>query len=195
MVLVSSYKYGTIEVMRGSFKTQKGFTLTEMLVVIAIISMLAAVVMTSITEARVNARDKTRISDLEQIKAAMHIYATTNGTYHIPGAGSGGQGWFSFKNGTSYPKSIAEELVVLGLLTTVMSDPLVPAGSFSAGTHRQYMNYFHSTGGATAGTCLFAQLENPSTEQRATMTKAPISSSLRTTLMNSYFMNYASCTQ
>jgi len=181
--------------MKSNLKTEQGFTLIELLVVIAIIGLLAAVVMASLNQARMNARDKVRMSDLEQAKAAMHIYATANGTYHIAGAGSGGQGWFSYKDSGSYPKSIAEELVVLKLLTTVLHDPLVPAGSASgSNSHRQYMNYFH-TAGATTGTCLFAQLENPNTEQTATMTDAPISASLRSTLMSSYSMNYATCTQ
>lgn len=179
--------------MNSKLRTIRGFTLIEILVVIAIIGVLIAVAMASFSQARSNSRDKTRMADIEQVKAAMQLYAAANGTFHIAGAGSGGQGWFAYENGGTYPQSLAEELVVLGILSNVIHDPLVPAGSASAGTHRQYMNYFHSDG-ARAGTCLFAQLENPTAEHVAAMDAAPISSSLRNTLRTSYFMNYATCT-
>lgn len=180
--------------MKKSIQFIRGFTLIEILVVVAIISLLSMVVFASFNEARKRARDSVRIADLEQAKAAMFIYAIANKTFRVAGAGSGGQGWFSYKNGTSYPKSIAEELVRLDLLTSVLSDPLVPAGSASANSHRQYMNYFFNPGGATKGTCLFAQLERPNAEQLATMEAAPIAASTRNALKKSYFMNYASCT-
>jgi prepilin-type N-terminal cleavage/methylation domain-containing protein len=172
----------------------RGFTLIELLVVIAIISLLTAVVLVSVDTARKNTRDKVRISDLEQAKAAMHIYAVTNQTYQIAGAGSNGQGWFAYE-GTNYPESIADELVDLGLMSVVLHDPLVPAGSSGSGTQRQYMNYF-KTGGATAGTCLFAHLENPNDGHadayEAALNSVP--SSLHSSLTNTYYMNYGTCT-
>ncbi len=176
-------------------RTNRGFTLIELLVVIAIISLLAAVVLMSVDQARKNTRDKVRASDLEQIKAAMHIYAVNNRTYQIAGAGANGEGWFAYENGSSYPESIADELVDLGLLTTVMHDPLVPAGSAGSGTQRQYMNYF-KTGGAPDGTCLFAHMENPNDSHADAYEAAlnSIPSSLHNSLTNSYYMNYGTCT-
>lgn len=178
-------------------KGYRGFTIVEILVVIAIISVLASVVMAALWKARVDARDKSRIVDLNQATVALRLYAEREGTYQVSGAGNSGtgQGWFSYQNGTSYPASIAETLFDEGLLPAEIHDPLVPAGQHrGAGGHRQYMNYF-VIGGATVGTCLFAQLEDPSAEEEATFSNAPISESLRSTLGSSYSMNYAACVQ
>lgn len=165
----------------------------EILVVIAIIGMLSMVVMVAMNQARANARDKSRISDLEQAKAALHIYAVTNGSYEVEGAGYNGQGWFAYQDGSSYPKSIAEELVTAGILTTVLHDPLVPAGTDVSEDYRQYTVYFHSPGGATRGVCLFAKLENPTEASIATVTNAPLDPSARSSI-DSHGMNYATCT-
>jgi prepilin-type N-terminal cleavage/methylation domain-containing protein len=49
----------------------KGFTLIELLVVISIISLLSAIVLTSLNSARARARDTKRITDLKQFQLAM----------------------------------------------------------------------------------------------------------------------------
>lgn len=176
--------------------TRGGFTLIELLVVIAIISILAAVVLASISEARKSARDKVRVSDLEQAKAALHIYAATNQTYLIPGSGcnGGGQGTFSINGVGCYALSTAQALVDEGLLTTVLHDPLVPANQGISNGHRPYMIYFHNPGGATKGVCLFAQMERPTAAHTAAINAAPIADTTRTALMTTYLMNYATCT-
>lgn len=56
----------------------RGFTLIELLMVIAIIGLLASVVLASVSQARMKARDAVRISDIHQIQNALEIYATDN---------------------------------------------------------------------------------------------------------------------
>lgn len=53
---------------------KKGFTLIELLVVLAIIGILAAMIIASLSGARARARDAQRKSDLRQIKSALEQY-------------------------------------------------------------------------------------------------------------------------
>lgn len=51
----------------------KGFTLIEMLVVVAIIGMLSAVVVVGLTGAREKARDSRRVADLREIQNQLEL--------------------------------------------------------------------------------------------------------------------------
>lgn len=62
-------------------KLQKGFTLIELLVVIAIIGILASVVLTSVQNARVGARESALKSALGQVRVSQEVYYDDNGTY------------------------------------------------------------------------------------------------------------------
>ena len=58
-----------------------GFTIVEMLVVITVIAILAAVVTVGYGSVQENARDQARISDLEQIRLALNLYKQDHGSY------------------------------------------------------------------------------------------------------------------
>ena len=60
-------------------KASKAFTLIELLVVISIISLLSSIVLASLSEARMKARDARRMSTLDQIQIALELYASENG--------------------------------------------------------------------------------------------------------------------
>lgn len=60
---------------------QRAFTLIELLVVIAIIGILASLVLVSLSGTRSKARDAVRKSDLSQIKRALELYNSDNGSY------------------------------------------------------------------------------------------------------------------
>ncbi len=62
---------------------RRGFTLIEMLVVVAIISILAGIVLTGVTGFQANARDTRRIADLAQVRNYLEIYFNKHG--HYPG--------------------------------------------------------------------------------------------------------------
>lgn len=57
---------------------QKGFTLIELMVVIAIIGLLSSIVLASLTEARSKARDSKRVSEMRNVEKALQIYALNN---------------------------------------------------------------------------------------------------------------------
>lgn len=83
-------------------KNASGFTLVEIIVVVAIIGILSLVAFASFDEARKKARDTERHSELEQIGAAVLVYGTANG---------------------EYPDSLSD-LETANLFTTVPEDPI-----------------------------------------------------------------------
>ena len=66
---------------------KKGFTLIEMLVVVAIIGVLASIIVPNFLSSQARARDAQRKSDLTQIGRALELYYQDYGTYPN---GSGG---------------------------------------------------------------------------------------------------------
>ena len=59
----------------------KGFTLIEMLIVIAIIGILAGIVLTGVRGFQATARDTRRIGDVRNIQPLEELYFTRNGNY------------------------------------------------------------------------------------------------------------------
>ncbi len=64
-------------------KKQKGFTLVELIVVIAIIGLLGSILMVSVGTIRVRTRDTKRAQDIRGIQQAVELYFATNGHYPI----------------------------------------------------------------------------------------------------------------
>lgn len=60
---------------------KKGFTLIEILIVVAIISILASVVLVGLGPTQRAGRDARRISDLRQIQTALELYFNKCGYY------------------------------------------------------------------------------------------------------------------
>ena len=60
---------------------KKGFTLIELMVVIAIIGILASIVLVSLNSARKKSRDARRLSDIKQLQLALEMYFDSNGHY------------------------------------------------------------------------------------------------------------------
>jgi prepilin-type N-terminal cleavage/methylation domain-containing protein len=62
----------------------KGFTLVELLVIIAIIGILATVIIVSLASARARARDASKISDLTTVSSALQLYYADKHVYPVP---------------------------------------------------------------------------------------------------------------
>lgn len=65
-------------------KKRKGFTLVELLIVIAIIALLATLVIVSLRSAQEKARDAKRVADVKQIQSAAELYYSDNNNYPAP---------------------------------------------------------------------------------------------------------------
>lgn len=66
---------------QNSYSYSNGFTLTEILVTVAIIGILAGVVTVSTTSAREKARDNKRKADIETIAGGLELYYAENKEY------------------------------------------------------------------------------------------------------------------
>lgn len=137
---------------------QKGFTLIEILVVIAIIGILASVVLAALNSARSKARDAQRKETLKQISRAAELYYNDNLAYPVT------TGWLSGWNPTSNPLAPAYIPIISaapapGLYQYWRKDFRNPAyPCLTTGTKEQYGFY--------------ALLENPTPEDTATMSDA-----------------------
>jgi len=60
---------------------KKGFTLVELLIVIAIIGVLSALLMANFIGVRQRARDAQRKADLRQIQSALELFRSDTGNY------------------------------------------------------------------------------------------------------------------
>lgn len=88
--------------MKNSFHSIRAFTLIELLVVISIIAVLSLVVFASFEETRQKSRDTARSSDIQQLAAALQVYAVANG---------------------AYPSSL-DDLVTADLMGSIPEDPI-----------------------------------------------------------------------
>ena len=60
---------------------KKGFTLVEIMIVVAIIALLAAIAIPNLLRARLNANDSAAKADLQALVTAIESYAAANGEY------------------------------------------------------------------------------------------------------------------
>lgn len=136
---------------------RKGFTIVELLIVIVIIAILAAITIVAYNGIQQRARDAQRKSDLAAIGKALQIHYVNNGDYIGTGSGcgsgGGGNGWFN-GNYTGYQR-VVDCLVGSGALSRPLADPSGMTACSSASGCRTYMKY--SCG---LGVFLYASLES-----------------------------------
>src|SRR2546425_480771 len=73
-------------------KSQAGFTLVELLVVVAVIGVISAIAMPNLLNALDKAKQKKSMSDMRTIGAAVEAYATDTAAYPVNVSG-----WTSLK--------------------------------------------------------------------------------------------------
>ena len=91
-------------------KSVRGFTIVELLIVIVVIAILAAITIVAYNGIQSRARDTQRASDISVFLKALENYRTINGVYPnaTPTAGDGG--WESSYTDVSNPANFMEYL-------------------------------------------------------------------------------------
>lgn len=168
---------------------QSGFTIVELLIVIVVIAILAAITIVAYNGIQSRARDTDRKADISALAKALNLYNVDNGNYAETGSGCGsagnGVGYVAYDyDGAGTDKSILQCLIDGKYLPATIADPtgVVTCGSLGTACHT-YLKA-NCTTGSYPGTYLYANLET--LPQTATDTDATCQTSWDT----SYGMNY-----
>ena len=118
-------------IVRGGDKN--GFTLVELLIVIAILALIAGVTIVLVINSLKDSRDSTRIQEVEAIAEALNYYALDNGSFPCEADGYNGM------------------IGVGGTIDTLLEDymPSVPADPTHDGS--DYFYYFDAYHGCNGG--------------------------------------------
>lgn len=106
--------------MKPWAQKQKGFTLVELIIVIAVVSILAAITIVGYSGVQQKARDAARTESIMQIQKALDFYNAKYGRFPQATANPGLGGW---EMSTDAEGSFMEYLVDAGLMTRVPLDP------------------------------------------------------------------------
>ena len=142
--------------MLRSKDKQSGFTIVELLIVIVIIGILAAITIVAYGGIQQRARDAQRQSDLAHMAEAMLMYnQDTSDWVSVGGGDATGNGWF---NGGS--PTVLKTLQDAGyLLGSNISDPKCGASGFVSGSCSGYLKATCSGSGSTR-VYFYAHLES-----------------------------------
>lgn len=102
----------------------KGFTIVELLIVIVVIGVLAAITIVAFNGVQQRARDSQRTSDLASLAKMIRLYETKNGDFVETNCGNGtGSGWLH--SGYTGPplRSINTCLIEDGVMQRPLVDP------------------------------------------------------------------------
>lgn len=126
-------------------KNVRGFTIVELLIVIVVIAILAAISVVAYNGIQARARDTTRLQDIENIRKGLELYKAEKGYY--PTALNSGMPSDSTHPGASWEGSYAGSATWLDRLLPYMSK--VPKDPTNDDTHFYY--YFYYVNNAICG--------------------------------------------
>lgn len=147
--------------MKSWASKQKGFTIVELLIVIVVIAILAAITIVAYNGIQQRARDSQRKSDVASIVKALKLWEVDKGPMHIGsgcGANGNGSGYFNY-NYAAPGSDMNECLKTAGYVTGDIKDPqnvsLCSVGNLNC---RKYLKY-SCVQGSTTSTYVYANLE------------------------------------
>lgn len=116
----------------------RGFTIIELLVVLAIIALIASVVVAMFSSARAKSRDATREENMKSLENALALYATNTRTFPHPTPAGG-----VCLGATDGSDTVSQQLVSSGAIGAIPRDPMQNCAT----TNQQY--HYTSTDGST----------------------------------------------
>jgi type II secretion system protein G len=115
---------------------QSGFTLIELVIVIAIIGLLASAVLTQLSDARGLAQDARRKQDLSTLKIALEAFRNDNGRYP-----NTNQQWWGVSNNGGNRATSGTSGYIPGLAPAYIEVlPTDPLGDLSGWSGYQYVS-------------------------------------------------------
>jgi len=113
---------------------KSGFTLVELLVVVAIIALLVTAIVASFENAKAKARDAERVSEINSINTALGFYHNDYNMYPI------------YEGYITGSDTLSEALKATGYINTIPTDP-TDRDSTECGALSGYHYYYQSTDG------------------------------------------------
>lgn len=124
-----------------SSQKQRGFTIVELLIVIVVIGILAAITIVAYNGIQTRARNAQRLSDMSTITKALEIYKIQTGSYPMPSYNGTG-GW---EVSSISPANFLSALKTSKVLAKVPVDPLNVGNANEAGSSN-YIYYLYGAG-------------------------------------------------
>lgn len=149
---------------KKSYFPNKGFTIVELLIVIVVIAILAAITIVAYNGIQQRARDTQRRSDVAAIEKGLKMWTIDNPEtpYMTNSSGCGGNtgsghAWFNYRNGTTYPEAMSSCLKSAGYTS---GDIIDPSGGVSCNSGMTTTCFAYMVCTGTQGTYIFAHLES-----------------------------------
>ena len=139
------------------YKTKSGFTIVELLIVIVVIGILAAITIVAFNGIQDRARDTRRVQDMNSIVKALEVYKIQNGNYPAAVSTPNAGGWEVSTNGTTATNFI-NALVTSGVTSSIPVDPrntgdISTTSSLTPKTNSDNWLYFYHRYAAGNGSC------------------------------------------
>ena len=164
--------------MNFNISKNGGFSLIQLLVVIAIIGVLSSVVLANMSQVKMKARDAQRMSDLENIQLALRLYKDVNGTYPICDTGM----MIGVNATTPTGCTTNVDTAIAPYMSKVPTDPLTALGT----TYRYWYNSNYVCIAGMQNIILYARTAELSTNQGKWKGKGTSCFPSSTVISNSY---------
>ena len=129
---------------------QSGFTIVELLIVIVVIGILAAITIVAYNGIQARGRDAQRLSDMNAIVKGLEVYKIQTGDYPVA-VGSTGQGGWEISAPTASNSDFLSVLRTSGVMSKVPVDP-VNTGDMNTAGSKIYAYYRYPAGYASCDT-------------------------------------------